>query len=145
MRRLEKKAGKKLVEERRKLVFKERQLTWLTSGPDLQHKLHSIRDDLEKGNARLDIQFLPKLGVKNPSFPEMNKRLNDVIAMFEDVANEWKRRTFSRGGATLFLQSKNKRNIEMPTKEELEEVAKQKLEAHLDRVQRKKREDSITR
>jgi hypothetical protein len=141
MRRLEKKAGKKLVEERRKLVIKERQLTWVTSGPDLQHKLQSIRDDLEKGNARLDIQFLPKFGVPNPSLPEMNERLDDVIAMFEDVANEWKDRTFSKGGATLFLQSKKKRNITMPTKEELEEVAKQKLEAHLDRMQRKKRED----
>jgi len=145
MRRLEKKAGKKLVAERRKLVVKERQLTWVTAGSDLQHKLESIRDDLEKGNARLDIQFLPKAGVRSPPLEEMEKRLDEVTAMFEDISNEWKERTFRRGGATLFLQSKVKRKITMPTKEELEEVAKQKLEAHLDRVQsqRKKREEVL--
>lgn len=146
MRKLEKKAGKKLVEERGKLVVKERQLTWVTAGADLQHKLQSIRDDLEKGNVRLDIQFLSKAGVKSPPFEEMNKRLDDVRVMLEDISNEWKNRTFSNGGATLFLESKNKK-ITMPTKEELKEVAKQKLETRLDRVQsrRKKREDSITR
>jgi len=146
MRRLEKKAGKKIVEERRKLMIKERQLTWVTAGADLQHKLQSIRDDLEKGNARLDIQFLPKAGVKSPSLEEMNKRLDDMVAMFEDISNQWKDRTFRGRGAALFLQSKNKKKITMPTKEELEEVAKQKLEAHLDRVQsqRKKREKTVS-
>ncbi|KAF8803937.1 hypothetical protein BYT27DRAFT_7195291 [Phlegmacium glaucopus] len=145
MRRLEKKAGKKLVVERRKLVIKERQFTWVTAGPDLQHKLQCIRDDLEKGNARLDIQFLPKAGVRSPPLEEMKKRLDDVAAMLEDVSNEWKDKTFQRGGATLFLQSKVKKKIAMPSKEELEEVAKQKLEAHLDRVQsqRKKREEVL--
>lgn len=146
MRRLEKKAEKKFVEERRKLVIKERQLSWVTAGADLQHKLQSIRDDLEKGNARLDIQFLPKAGVKSPSLEEMNKRLDDMVAMFEDISNQWKDRTFRGRGAALFLQSKNKKKITMPTKEELEEVAKQKLEAHLDRVQsqRKKREKTVS-
>ena len=144
MRRLEKKAGKKLVVERRKQMIKERQLTWVTAGPDLQHKLQSIRDDLEKGNARLDIQFLPKAGVRSPPLEEMKKRLDDMTVMFEDVSNEWKERTFRRGSATLFLQSKIKKQITMPTREELEGAAKQKLEAHLDRVQsrRKKREES---
>ena len=145
MRRLEQKAGKKLVVERRKLVTKERQLTWVTAGSDLQHKLQSIKDDLEKGNARLDIQFLPKAGVRSPPLEEMKKRLDDVAAMFTDISNEWKDRTFRKGGATLFLQSKVKKQVTMPTKEELEEAAKQKLEAHLDRVQsqRKKREEML--
>ena len=138
-RRLEKKAGKKFAEERRKLVIKERQLTWLTAGQDLQHKLQSIRDDLEKGNARLDIQFFRKAGVRSPPLEEMQRRLDEVAVMFEDISNEWKQRTFHNGNATLFLRSKIKKQTTMPTREELEEVAKQKL-AHLGRVQRKKRE-----
>lgn len=147
VRRLERKAGKKYVEERRKLVTKERQLTWFTEGSDLQYKLQSIRDDLERGNARLDIQFLGKAGIRSPPFNEMVKRLDEVTAMFADVSNEWKARTFDQKCATLFLQSSNKKNITMPTKEELEEVARQKLEARLDRVQnqRKKREDGQRR
>ena len=145
-RKLERKAEKKLVAERRKLVIKERQLTWLTTGSDLQHKLQSIREDLQKGNARLDILFLPKAGVRSPPIEEMKRRLDEVMAMFQDVSNEWKERTFRNGGATLFLQSKTKNKMTMPSREELEQVAKQKLERHLDRVQsqRKKREERAT-
>ena len=145
IRRLEQKAEKKLVVERRKLVTKERQLTWVTEGPDLHYKLQSIRDDLKRGNVRLDIQFLGKAGIHSPPLAEMVKRLDEVTAMFADISNEWKERAYSKKGATLFLQSTNKDKISMPTKDELEEVARQKLEARLDRVQtqRKKREDKM--
>ena len=136
IRRLEKKAGGKLAMERQRVVTKERQLTWFTEGLDLQYKLQSIRDDLERANVRLDIQFLGKAGLKSPPLSEMEKRLDDMTAMFKDISNEWKERTFGRRNATLFLQSTNKKGIALPTKEELGEVAKQKLEAHLDRVQR---------
>ena len=136
IRRLEKKAGEKVVMERRKLISKERQLTWFTEGSDLLYKLQSIRDDLERGNIRLDIQILGKAGIKSPPQGEMMMRLDEVAEMFKDISNEWKKRTFdTKGGATLFLQSTNKKNITLPSKKELEEVARQKIEAHLDRVQ----------
>ena len=145
IRRLEKKAGGKLAMERGRVVTKERQLTWFTEGLDLQYKLQSIRDDLEKTNVRLDIQFLGKAGLKSPPYEEMVNRLDKVKAMFKDISNEWKERTIGRKDAILFLQSTNKKKNTLPTKEELKEVAKQKLEARLDRVQsqreKKRRQD----
>ena len=125
------------------MVTKERQLTWFTDGSDLQYKLQSIRDDLERGNVRLDIQFLGKAGLKSPPYEEMMKRLDAVTEMFKDISNEWKEKEIGRKNATLFLQSTNK--IVLPTKQELEEVAKRKLEGRLDRVQnrRKRKEDKI--
>ena len=143
VRRLEKKAEEKLTLERRKLVTKKRQITWFTEGSDLQYKLQSIRDDLERGNARLDIQFLGKAGLKSPPRAEMIERLNGVTAIFKDISNEWKQKEVGSKNATLFLQSTNKKKLILPTKEELEELAKQKLEARLDRVQsrRKRKED----
>lgn len=124
------------------MVCKERQITWFTEGADLQYKLQSIRSDLEKGNVRLDIQFLGKGGLRSPPRVEMQKRLDEVTAMFKDISNEWKERTFSRKDATLFLQSTNKKNLTLPTREELAEVAKEKL-SHLDRGQRKRRKDKM--
>jgi hypothetical protein len=141
-RKLEKKTGEKLAMERRKLVTKERQLTWFTEGSDLQHKLQSIRNDLERGNVRLDIQFLGKAGIASPSREEMMKRLNKVAAMFKDISNEWKQRTFQGRDATLFLQCSNKKKKTIPTKQELEEEAKQKLEGQLDRVQRQRKREN---
>ena len=143
VRKLEKKAGERLAMERRKVVTKERQLTWFTEGSDLQFKLQSIRDDLERGNIRLDIQFLGKAGLKSPPREEMVKRLVKVAAMFKDISNEWKEKSFDGRSATLYLQSINKSAF--PTKEELEEVAKQKIEAHLDRVQRVRGKNGKTR
>ena len=146
VRKLEKRAGEKFTMERRKVVTKERQLTWFTEGPDLQYKLQSIRDDLEKGNARLDIQFLGKAGLRSPPHEEMTKRLDEVTAMFKDISNQWKESVIGKKNATLFLQSTKKDNIKLPTKEELEEMAKQKLEAHFDLVQRqRKRLDRVER
>ena len=96
VRRLEKKAGEKLAMERQKVVTKERQLTWFTDGSDLQYKLQSIRDDLERGNVRLDIQFLGKAGLKSPPYEEMMKRLDAVTEMFKDISNEWKEKEIGR-------------------------------------------------
>jgi translation initiation factor IF-3 len=141
VRKLEKRAQKKLAMERQKVVTKERQITWFTQGSDLQYKLQSIKDDLEKGNIRLDVQFLGKAGLKSPPHEEMMRRLDEVVAMFKETCNEWKRREVGKINATLFLQSTDKSKLTLPTKEELEEVAKQKL--HLDRFQKKK-EDKRT-
>ena len=123
------------------MVTKERQITWFTEGSDLQFKLQSIRDDLEKGNVRLEILFLGKAGLRSPPYPDMMQRLDEVAEMFKDISNEWKRREFSRKDAILFLQSTTNQKKLLPTKEELEELAKQKL--GLDRAQsrKKKRED----
>lgn len=145
VRKLEKRAGAKHALERQKLATKMRQITWFTQGSDLQHKLQSIRDDLERGNARLEVQFLGKARLKSPPHEEMMKRLDEVKAMFKDISNEWKQMIINKKNATIYLQSTNKANFTLPTKEELEEVAKQKLEARLDRVQnqRKRKEDKM--
>ena len=138
VRKLERRAGEKLAMERRKLVTKERQITWFTEGSDLQFKLQSIREDLEKG-VRLDVQFLGKAGLPSPPHREMMKRLDAVAAMFKNISKEWKRRELDWKNATLFLESTNRKNLKMPTKEELEEMAKQKLQARLDRVEKRKK------
>jgi hypothetical protein len=137
VRKLEKKAGQKLATERRKLVTKLRQITWFTQGSDLQFKLLSIKEDLEKG-VRLDVQFLGKARLKSPPYAEMVERLDEVAEMFKSISKEWKGREYGRKDATLFLESKN-RNLTLPTKEELEEVAIQKLEARLDRRGKEKK------
>ena len=138
VRKLENRAEKKLNTERRKLVTKERQITWFTEGSDLHFKLQSIREDLEKG-VRLEVQFLGKAGLSSPPHRVMTKRLDEVVAMFRDISKEWKRRELDWKNATLFLESTNRKNLKMPSREELEEVAKQKLQGRLDRAQRNKK------
>ncbi|KAF8164889.1 hypothetical protein B0H34DRAFT_615379, partial [Crassisporium funariophilum] len=103
IRKLEKKESEKAL-ERRKIESKDVQLTWVTNGGDLEHKLSKVREELERGDVRVNVIFMPKSGVKSPPRHEMDARLTELLEMFADTSNEWKARVFARGGATLFLQ-----------------------------------------
>lgn len=145
VRKIEKRAEAKFAMGRGKIATKELVLTWFTEGSDLQYKLDRIRDDLAKGNVRVEIQFLGKTGLKSPPRAKMAARLDEVVAALEDISKEWKGREFTGRDATLHLQSK----IQMtgPTKEELEVMVKQRLGGRLERLsmqsqgQKEKRED----
>jgi acetylornithine deacetylase/succinyl-diaminopimelate desuccinylase-like protein len=106
----------------------------LEIGPLGKPSYLSLLSDLEKGNIRIEIQFLGKAGLKSPPREEMIKRLDEVVAMFKTMSNEWKGREVGNINATLFLQSTDKSKLALPTKEVLEELAKQRL-------QRQRKED----
>jgi translation initiation factor IF-3 len=125
VRKIEKKAEAKVSMGRGKMVTKELLLTWFTEGSDLQYKLERVRDDLEKGNVRAEIQFLGKAGLRSPPRREMVEQLNKVAAVLANISTEWKERTINGRDATIYLQSKNR--IAGPTKEELEDMVKQRL------------------
>ena len=125
--KLERKAEKKL-KERNRVETKEMQFTWLTSDADFEHKMSKARQELEKGNIRVDFHFTPKKGVRAPPLIEMEEQIQKMVDSFEDVSKEWKQREFFNGQAKMYLHSTVKVEKVMPTKDELEQVARNKLE-----------------
>ncbi|CAA7259567.1 unnamed protein product [Cyclocybe aegerita] len=128
MAKLERKAEKKALERKGKIITKEMKLTWLTADADFEHKIQKVKEELEKGFVRVDVKFVPKRGVRAPTSPEMHEHMQKVADMLQDVSNEWKERSIFKGEATLHLQSTVKKALELPSKEELETLAKKRLE-----------------
>lgn len=87
------------------------------------------RKELEKGDVRLDFIFTPKRGVRSPTRFEMDAQMQKIVDAFGHVSNEWKERDFAGNRtARLFLQSTVRPPKTVPSKSELEELAKKELE-----------------
>ena len=87
------------------------------------------RKELEKGDVRVEFIFSPKRGVRAPTRFEMDDQIKKIADTFGDVSNEWKERDFAgRGTARLFLQSTVRPPKTVPSKSELEVLAKKELE-----------------
>ena len=145
MRQLSHKAGKKAEKQKQSrghILTKEIQLSWFTSGQDLEHRLSKIREELEKGNVRVDVILNPKAKVRNPTGLEMDEQLDEIARRVEDVGMEWRERDRRRGSATIFFQSTVKREpIQRLTEEEIRKRAQEELEERQKQLQKKKRRE----
>jgi len=127
MRKLGDKAEKKAVASKGKIVTKTVQLSWVTAGGDYDHKVEKLVEDLQKPAVRAEVVFTPKRRVRSPPKDEMNQRLNEVFDKVKEFSTEWKERDFSRGGATIYLQSTAKKDVHLPTRKEIQDLALEKL------------------
>ncbi|KDR74499.1 hypothetical protein GALMADRAFT_250477 [Galerina marginata CBS 339.88] len=141
MQKLERKATRKANEERKHVVNKEAQLTWFTADQDFDHKVVKVREDLEKGDVRIDVVFNPKAGVRNPTKDEMLEHLDEVARRVADVANEWREREFRRGSARVSFQSTVKKEKLLPTQEEMKEMAKEAVKKRERQLSRQKQKE----
>lgn len=128
MNKLERKADMKTRKNKGQVTTKEVRLTWITSDADYEHKMTMARKELEKGDVRIDFLFCSPSGVRVPSRLEVNDQLQKVADSFSDVSNEWKERVVFRGTARLHLQSTVRASKVMPSRGELEELARKSLE-----------------
>jgi len=141
IRKVSMKARRKVREEKRHILNKEAQMSWFTAPQDFEHKVHKIREDLEKGDVRVDIIFNPKPKVRGPTREEMMEQLAEVTNKLSDVSVEWREKEFLRGTARMFLQSTVKKERLLPTQEEVEEMAKEDVERQERQLQRKKKKE----
>ncbi|KAF8966426.1 hypothetical protein BDZ97DRAFT_1611067, partial [Flammula alnicola] len=95
-RKLAEKAEKKVLKGPGRIETKETQLTWFTADTDFHHKIAKAKDDLEKGDVRLDVVFKSKPGVRYPSREEMNQHIQQIVDILADVATEWRERDIRR-------------------------------------------------
>lgn len=148
MRKLQTKAEKKVSESKRRIANKEAQLSWFTSGMDLEHKLAKAKAELQKGDVRLDVVFNPKRGVRNPTRDEMLRYMQEVVDALADVGNEWREREFRGGSVRLFLQSTVRKNTKaLPTQDEIQELAREerkRVERQVQKLKRKHGDQDIT-
>lgn len=128
MNKLERKADMKARKNKGQVTTKEVRLTWITSDADYEHKMTMARKELEKGDVRIDFLFCSPSGVRAPSRLEMEEQLQKVADSFADVSNEWKERVVFRGTARLHLQSTVRASKVLPSRSELEELARKSLE-----------------
>ncbi|KAF8898144.1 hypothetical protein CPB84DRAFT_1780974 [Gymnopilus junonius] len=141
MKQLEHKATKKVERQKRHIVNKEAQLSWFTAGQDLEHKLSKIREDLEKGDVRVDVFFNPKAKVRNPTPLEMTEQLDEAAKRMEGVGVEWREREFTRGIARISFQSTVKKEKLLPTEEEVRKLAQEEVERRKKQALRKKQKE----
>lgn len=139
LRKLEAKTERKARETKRHILSKEITMSWFTTGQDLEFKINKIHDDLSKGDIRLEVVFNPKPNIDNPSPKDMRQLVNEVVKRTADVSVEWRERDFIRGSTKLFLQSTVKKDIrQLPTQQELEEMAKEEVKRQERQALRKK-------
>jgi translation initiation factor IF-3 len=143
MDKLERKAELKARKNKSQVSTKQLRLSWLTGGADYEHKMAMARKELEKGDIRMDFLFSPKRGASAPSRFEMLEHMQKVADAFKDVSNEWKEKDFSgRGNAKLFLQSVVRAPKVLPSKSELEKLAKKALEKREKSLKHTRKDDS---
>lgn len=141
-RKVEVKAERKATETKRHIVNKESQMTWHTSGADFDHKVAKIHDDLSKGDVRMDVVFNPKPRVRNPLYPVMMEKVDQVMTRIADVGVEWRERDFKKGSLRLFVQSTvKKEKFKLPTQHEVEEIAHDETERQERQALRKKKRE----
>jgi len=128
MNKLERKADMKARKNKGQVATKEVRLTWITSDADYEHKMTIARKELEKGDMRIEFFFCSPSGVRAPSRLEINDQLQKVADSFADVSNEWKERVVFKGTARLYLQSTVRASKVMPSRSELEQLARKSLE-----------------
>lgn len=141
MRQLEHRATKKAQRQKRHILNKEAQISWFTAGQDFEHKIAKIREDLEKGDVRIDVFFNPKAKTRNPAPHEMTEQLDEVAKRMEGVGVEWREREIKRGIARMSFQSTVKKEKLLPTEEEVREMAKEEVERREKQALKKKQKE----
>ncbi|KAJ2918227.1 hypothetical protein MD484_g2199, partial [Candolleomyces efflorescens] len=104
--------------------LKEVRLTWGMADADFQHKFQKLRDDLSKGNCRVDVVFVNKKGQKPLPPQEREERVRELIDSLEDVSKEWKPHETKGVFAYVYLQSKIKVSNKIDINELKESVPK---------------------
>ncbi|KAJ3544582.1 hypothetical protein NMY22_g2737 [Coprinellus aureogranulatus] len=103
---------------------KEAVLTWATEPADEAHRLQKVREDLEKGNCKVDLTFMTKKRTRPPPRAEMQAKVEEIAESLEDVAKQWKPYFLSYTTATLYLQSKIRVSNKVSREELMENVPK---------------------
>jgi translation initiation factor IF-3 len=105
-------------------VQKEAQISWTMEPADKMHRIQKVREDLEKGNCKVDISFITKKRQRPPPRPEMQAKVEEVAESLEDVAKQWKPYALTSHNATLYLQSKIRVSSKVSREELMERVPK---------------------
>jgi hypothetical protein len=114
-------------------VLKEVRLTWSMADADFQHKFQKLREDLSKGNCRVDVVFVHKKGHRPLPPQEREERVRELIESLEDVSKEWKPYETKGVYAYIYLQSK----IKVSNKIDIEEL-KESIPKHIQQKEERK-------
>ena len=105
-------------------VQKEAQITWTMEPADEAHKIQKVREDLEKGNCKVEISFTTKKRQRPPPRPEMQAKVEEIAESLEDLSKQWKPYSLTNHNATLYLQSKIRVSTKVSREELMERVPK---------------------
>ncbi|KAI0069249.1 hypothetical protein BV25DRAFT_1773021, partial [Artomyces pyxidatus] len=100
-------ARHKLMETRKRIEYKEVQMTWNIAAGDFDHKMRKVRDEIARGY-RVNLAFASKSGQQSPSPQEMNAKITEAVDALQDVAREWMPRDRRRDVTVVFLQDKER-------------------------------------
>ncbi|KAF5363781.1 hypothetical protein D9756_000888 [Leucocoprinus leucothites] len=84
-------------------VRKEVQLTWASSGADVETKLEKMQEDLNKG-FKVDLAIMPKKKMLPPRREDMQQRADELVAHFSGTAKEWKERDYTKTTVVIYFQ-----------------------------------------